>query len=207
MKQPTTLEEVREIENQTTIHPKYRQYRISRYGFVYSHRSHTVLTNSKKADGYIQVGLYSGGGDVPMKIVRKYLHRLVAEVFIDNPLRLKEVNHKDGDKSNCRWDNLEWITHADNIKHSYEVLGRVTPKGKDHWAYGKVASDATKYSMSVAKIGDKHPKFKGWYISPEGIEYTSPGLAESATGINSKSVYRWSNSGKNGWSFRKKDSC
>lgn len=32
-----------------------------------------------------------------------------------------EVNHKDGNKTNCHIDNLEWVTHSKNAKHSYET--------------------------------------------------------------------------------------
>lgn len=44
------------------------------------------------------------------EFVNVYHHRLVAEVFIPNPLNLPEVNHKDEDKSNCSASNLEWCT-------------------------------------------------------------------------------------------------
>jgi hypothetical protein len=55
------------------------------------------------------------------------VHRVVATCFIPNPLNLPEVNHlhKNGDKTNNRVENLEWSTHADNMKHSFEVLNNV----------------------------------------------------------------------------------
>lgn len=49
---------------------------------------------------------------------RVTVHSLVARYFIENPLGLKEVNHKDGDKANNRADNLEWCTRSCNCLHA-----------------------------------------------------------------------------------------
>ena len=54
----------------------------------------------------------------------KAVHRLVAEAFIENPNELPEVNHKDANRMNNCVENLEWITHGDNIKHSYKLNNR-----------------------------------------------------------------------------------
>ena len=53
---------------------------------------------------------------------RKYrLHRLVAEYFVPNPNNLPVVDHLDADKSNCRWDNLEWVTQEENTRRAAEM--------------------------------------------------------------------------------------
>lgn len=59
---------------------------------------------------------------------RNYLlHRLIAETFCenDNPKIKTTVNHRDGNTSNNRADNLEWASFSENLLHAYNTLGRV----------------------------------------------------------------------------------
>lgn len=48
---------------------------------------------------------------------KKYLHRLLAEAFIPNLLKLPEVNHKDQNPFNNELNNLEWCTHEYNMNY------------------------------------------------------------------------------------------
>lgn len=45
------------------------------------------------------------------------VHRLVAQAFVPNPNGLNEVNHIDENHFNNNSDNLEWVTHKQNMNH------------------------------------------------------------------------------------------
>lgn len=54
----------------------------------------------------------------------KYIHIMVAECFVDGRFEGAEVNHKDLDKTNNCYTNLEWVTHSENQKHQTKAYGR-----------------------------------------------------------------------------------
>lgn len=54
---------------------------------------------------------------------RAYIHRLVAEAFLDRPDGCDQVNHKSGDKSDNSAANLEWVTQSQNMVHAVHALG------------------------------------------------------------------------------------
>jgi hypothetical protein len=75
--------------------------------------------------GYIHVSIYK---DKKQKSF--YVHRLVAESFVDNPENKPTVNHKNGIKQDNRCFNLEWSTYSENNQHSYDFGLKKRPKGE-----------------------------------------------------------------------------
>lgn len=92
-------------------------YEVSNLGNV---RSVTRVKKGKqlkpieRRHGYLAVQLHGKGGN-ERGFKAFSIHRLVAEAFISNPNNYPEVNHIDEDKSNNRVDNLEWVTHKQNM--------------------------------------------------------------------------------------------
>lgn len=84
-------------------------------------RDGVLLKPADNGAGYLSVLVgYKQNKNGHKTGIRKYVHRLVAEAFIENPDNLPQVNHKDFDKSNNCVANLEWISKADNIQHSHD---------------------------------------------------------------------------------------
>lgn len=66
--------------------------------------------------GYMAVKLCKLG-----KCRQRLVHRLVALAFLPFDDVRGQVNHIDGDKTNNRVDNLEWVTGKENMKHAWET--------------------------------------------------------------------------------------
>lgn len=83
------------------------------------------LGNLKNPDGMILSPFITSNGYKKINIRRRgyYVHRLIAETFIEKPDGSMQVNHKDGDKTNNCIDNLEWVTNAQNMKHIITLKG------------------------------------------------------------------------------------
>ena len=112
------------------IPTKFSGYYVSRSGKIYREpikRDHTkelvevkeFLRGGAHKRQYksVNISLKSESGKF-LRQIKYYSHRLIAETLIPNPQNLSDVNHKDEDKLNNTLENLEWISHGDNLKYS-----------------------------------------------------------------------------------------
>jgi hypothetical protein len=104
-----SLNNLKKIKMKTIF---FNDYEIYEDGKVYSYKSNKYLKNLNRE--YPCVDLY-----INNKPKRYFIHRLIAENFIENIYNKPYVNHIDGDKYNYNINNLEWVTHKENIQHCW----------------------------------------------------------------------------------------
>ena len=97
-------------------------YQVSNKGNVRNSKGHLMNQEPNTSD-YLRVRLSN-----PQK--KFFVHRLVAKAFCDGYFEGAVVNHKDFNRHNNVYTNLEWVTASENQKHTYKA-GRMTGAFKD----------------------------------------------------------------------------
>ena len=73
---------------------------------IRNRRTHRIVSQSINNVGYLSVSIDG---------TSRMLHRIVAQQFINNDIEGMDVNHINGNRIDNRVENLEIITHADNL--------------------------------------------------------------------------------------------
>jgi hypothetical protein len=120
-------------------------------------------------------------------------HRIVAEAFVEGDISL-EVNHIDGNKINCHYTNLEWVTSSQNSKHAWDTglrhVSENVPKGESHFL-AKLSNDevceiltnldkpcsyfAKKFKTSLVTVNDVQTGKKWKHLFPDIIRKVPKG--------------------------------
>lgn len=111
--------------------------RVRSLDYLHTGQKRLLKLHKNKKNGYLYVQLCKNG-----KATTKRVHRLVAEAFLENPLGLPEVNHKDECKTNNfvfidengnivpEKSNLEWLSRLDNVRYGTGIERRAKTRSK-----------------------------------------------------------------------------
>lgn len=115
-----------EVSNMGRVRSKTRTITQSKNKKIYRRvMKETYLKTRKQNSGYLTVWLCKDGISKAFTV-----HRLVALCFLPYDDSNKDVNHKDGNKTNNCLSNLELTSRSENISHAYKVLGHPKSRSK-----------------------------------------------------------------------------
>lgn len=86
--------------------------RTKRWGKQGYRKEYKYIEPRLNSSGYLCVNLRKN-----RKQRTVFIHRLVADAFVENPKGYSEVNHLDENKENCVASNLEWCSHLQNCNY------------------------------------------------------------------------------------------
>lgn len=96
------------------------------------------------------------------------IHKLVANAFLGSCPPNYEINHIDLDHRNNRADNLEYLTHADNQKHSVKVRGKAWGACDKPSAFN--TDEAEKVRLAYARVPSYAAVGRMFNVSPTTIK-------------------------------------
>lgn len=93
--------------------PEHEGYQVSSLGRVMGPRGLRKMRQQR--GGYLSFNVWDG------KYMTLFPHRLAAAAFLGPKPDGFQVNHKNGDKSDNRVENLEYVTPSQNVRHAHRL--------------------------------------------------------------------------------------
>lgn len=85
-----------------------------------------------------------------------FVHRLVAETFLDRKDKSLQVNHIDGRKENNHLANLEWVTAKENTQHAIKnglrIPGNTVFSDKEVLEIRKIYKEGNIFQKDLARL-------------------------------------------------------
>jgi len=102
------------MSKQTAYKINQGNYLIYQDGRLFNEQTKKLKKWSKDTNGYMRCTIWNNNKSITVS-----QHRLLAQIFIPNPLNKLQVNHINGVKYDNRLENLEWVTQSENGLHSF----------------------------------------------------------------------------------------
>ena len=180
--------------------PNYEgYYQISNLGRIksvarkvkYQNSYRNVKEKLKKTfigkQGYERVELSKNG-----KIKKYNVHRIVANVFISNPLNKETVNHINGIKTDNRVENLEWATRSENELHAYKIGLAKNSEKQRNVARLYCKENKIKSIIQLDLDGNSIKEWKSAKEVEEKINISRKNISQCITGKNKTAGgYKW----------------
>lgn len=181
--------------------PNYELYEASTNGDIKTYNwknkgKEAIMKPALDNRGYLRTMLKDTNG----KFCTIKVHRIIAQTFLENPENKATVNHKNGIPTDNRVCNLEWMTHRENIEHSWKYLTKNPLKGGqigtatisdekaqeilDNYEFGKKTKKgmvtkkqiAEKYGVSVSVIKAIVMRSTFGHLIPNNESYYKSGI-------------------------------
>lgn len=119
---------------------EFPNYEVSNFGRVRNIKTHKEIKGSLN-QGYIKVKFQNN------EVIKVFsIHRLVALLFIPNPLNLPEVDHINTVRSDNRVENLRWVTKKENANNPISIKHKSESHKDRHWKWSEKATRHWKWS-------------------------------------------------------------
>lgn len=113
-------------EKRIILNDKETPYLVRDDGTIYSEKRNRILKGTLARNEYPTIYLTQDNKQYNLMV-----HRLVAEYFVPNPNNYTIVHHKNGNKLDCRAENLEWV----NIQINNAARNRKKSEGTTYAQY------------------------------------------------------------------------
>lgn len=158
------FERLYQVSSIGNVRTKEKSVSHSRNQAMKVRRKAKTMSTVDNGNGYLYVTLTKDG-----KRYNRYVHRLVAEAFIDNPDGLLEVDHINRIRNDNRIENLRWVNRQSNIENSKAHGPRpnhwLKPSSGERYIYKKDSKWIVQFQRRDLKV------YKAFKLKREAIKY------------------------------------
>lgn len=157
------IENASKYADTTQIYPCVdKTYFVTPTGLVIT-RFGTKVKGWLSTTGYLRTNIWVNG-------THKFrsFHRMIAESLIPNPNNFPCINHKNGNKTDNRVENLEWCDYSYNTNHAYQTGLEKLVVGESHHAH-KLTDEAVR-DIRTNYVKGSRKRGAGFFAKKYGVD-------------------------------------